>query len=215
MDGIHDLGGMSGFGAVEIEPNEPVFHEQWEFLAIALNFIGLEVLRAYNVDEYRHSVERMDPAHYLTARYYERMLTGVTSLLVEKGVVTSEELEERAAGAYPLAQPNASVEADGRDASTTPRFAVGDRVHVREIHPVGHTRVPRYVRGASGEVLHVAPLCQFPDASAHGLPGREEANYHVLFRAQDLWADAAGTNDTFVVDLWETYLEPASGMETP
>ncbi len=207
MDGIHDLGGMSGFGSVEIEEDEPVFHEDWEFLAIGLNFIGMTVLKTYNIDEYRHSVERMAPTHYLTARYYERMLTGVTSLLVEKGVVTVDELEERAGGPCPLALPNASVEADGREAPAAPHFAVGDRVRVRDIHPAGHTRVPRYVRGIAGEVLYVTKPFPFPDASAHGLPGREEPTYHVLFEAQDLWADAAGTNDTFVVDLWETYLE--------
>ncbi len=214
MDGIHDLAGLSGFGAIEIESNEPNFHEHWEFLAMALNFIGLGIVRAYNVDEYRHAIERMDPAHYLNARYYERVLTGVASLLVEKGVVTHEELEKRAGGAFPLAGPNAMVVSDGRSAGTIPRFAIGDRVHVRDIHPEGHTRVPRYVRGRCGDILHVTRPFPFPDASAHGLPGREEATYHVLFRAKDVWTDAARTNDSIVVDLWETYLEPQTGRET-
>ena len=73
MDGIHDLGGMSGFGSVESERDEPVFHEPWEALAFAMNALGIAVLGAYNTDEYRHAVERMDPTHYLTAAYYERV----------------------------------------------------------------------------------------------------------------------------------------------
>jgi nitrile hydratase len=209
MDGIHDLGGMAGFGAVEVEPDEPTFHEPWELVAFGLNALGLGVLRAYNADEYRHSIERMLPAHYLSASYYERTLTGATSLLVEKGIVSREDLEERAGGGFPLAQPTASVASDGRTSGERPRFAVGDRVRVRDIHPAGHTRVPRYVRGVGGEVLHVTPPFPFPDAAAHGLPARSEATYHVLFRAEDLWTDAAGGRETVVVDLWETYLEPA------
>jgi nitrile hydratase beta subunit len=209
MDGIHDLSGMSGFGAVEIEPEEPTFHEPWEAVAFGLNALGIGVLRAYNVDEYRHSIERMRPAHYLTASYYERTLTGVASLLVEKGIVTREELEQRAGGAFPLSQPVApGLPASGtsRDA---PGFGVGDRVRVRDIHPAGHTRVPRCVRGVCGEVLRATPPCPFPDAVAHGGAVRSEPTYHVLFSAEDLWTDAAGVNETVVVDLWESYLEPA------
>ena len=91
----------------------------------------------------------------------------------------------------------------------SPRFSIGDRVLVRDIHPAGHTRVPRYVRGVCGEVVHVMPPVPFPDTSAHGLPARSEATVHVLFEAEDLWTDAAGSRETVVVDLWETYLEPA------
>ena len=209
MDGIHDLGGMSGFGAVEVEPDEPTFHEPWEYLAFGLNALGFAVLRAYNDDEYRHSIERMLPAHYLAASYYERTLTGVATLLVEKGIVSRDELEGLAGGAFPLSQPAAAVRSDGRASPDGPRFAISERVLVRDIRPAGHTRVPRYVRGVCGEVLHVAPPLPFPDASAHGLPARSEPTYHVLFRAEDLWTDAAGSRETVVVDLWETYLEPA------
>src|SRR5690349_24752250 len=111
MDWIHDLGGRSGFGAVEMERDEPTFHRRWEARAFALNDLGLRALRAYNVHEYRHAVERMDPAHYLAASYYERWLTGVATLLVEKGVVTREELEVRAGGRFPLSRPAAEVRA--------------------------------------------------------------------------------------------------------
>jgi nitrile hydratase len=207
MDGIHDLGGMAGFGAVEVERDEPTFHEPWERSAFGLNLVGIGVLAAYNVDEYRHAVERMEPAHYLAASYYERVLTAVASLLVERGVVSHAELEERAGGPFPLARPAAATSADGIAQGRTPRFAGGDSVRVRDIRPAGHTRVPRYVRGKRGTVVHVAPRFSYPDAAAHGHPYRDEPTYHVRFDARELWSEAAEEGATVVVDLWETYLE--------
>jgi nitrile hydratase len=206
MDGIHDLGGMSGFGRVEVEPNEPVFHKPWERRVFGLNAVGIVVLRAYNVDEYRHAIERMEARHYLAASYYERVLTGVATLLVEKGVVTHGELEARAGGVFPLSRSAASPRAADVAQRVGPRFAVGEEVVVRTMHPVGHTRVPRYVRGKRGVIVHVAPPFSFPDAAAHGLPQRSEPTYHVRFGARELWADAAENNATVVVDLWESYL---------
>jgi nitrile hydratase len=210
MDGIHDLGGMSGFGPVEVERDEPVFHERWEAHAYALNILGVRSLQAYNMHEYRHAVERMDPVHYLAASYYERWLTGVATMLVEKGVVTHAELEARAGGRFPLSRPPASVESDDIPQPEIPRFAVGDAVVVRDIHPPGHTRVPRYVRGKRGEVVHVAPRFLFPDLAGHGIHAHREPTYHVEFSARDLWTDATASRESVIVDLWESYLEAAS-----
>lgn len=208
MDGIHDLGGMAGFGPVSVEPDEPVFHEAWEALAHALNALGIARLRAYNIDEYRHSIERMQPAHYLSASYYERVLTGVATLLVEKGVLTHQELEQRAGGAFPLALPVAERPTVDLQPQLQARFGAGALVKVRDIHPAGHTRVPRYVRGKGGTVLHVAPKFSFPDGAAHALAPRAEHTYHVAFNARDLWPEAEAA-DSVVVDLWDSYLEPA------
>jgi nitrile hydratase beta subunit len=207
MDGIHDLGGMSGFGAVEIEPNEPVFHERWEARAFALNMLGIRLIEAYNVHEYRHAVERMDPAHYLAASYYERWFTGIATLLVEKGVVARTELEARAGGRFPLARPAAEVKPIRVTPRAQPRFAAGDTVLVRDIHPAGHTRVPRYVRGRRGVVVRVSRAFEFPDLAGHALPAHLEHTYHVEFEARELWTDAAESRETVVVDLWESYLE--------
>jgi nitrile hydratase beta subunit len=207
MDGIYDLGGMAGFGPISVEANEPTFHESWEATAFRLNVASILMLRAYNVDEYRHAIERMDPVHYLQARYYERVLTGVATLLVEKGILGLSELEERAGGRFPLARAPRANPDDARKEPGTPRFALGARVRVRDVHQPGHTRVPRYVRGRSGVVVHVAPPFAYPDANAHGLPGRLEPTYHVEFATAELWADDAEEADSVVVDLWETYLE--------
>jgi nitrile hydratase beta subunit len=210
MDGIYDLGGVSGFGPVEVEADEPTFHELWEAIAFRLNIVSIASLSAYNVDEYRHAIERMDPVHYLEARYYERVLTAVASLLVEKGVLSLSDLEKRAGGRFPLARPVRPNIDDGREEPTAACFVVGQRVRVREMHSPGHTRAPRYVRGRSGVVVHVAPAFVFPDANAHGLPRRREPTYHVEFTTAELWVEDAEANDTIVVDLWQSYLEEAT-----
>ncbi len=199
---------MSGFGAVEIERNEPVFHERWEARAFALNNLGIRILEAYNVHEYRHAVERMDPSHYLAASYYERWFTGVATLLVEKGVVTRDELEARAGGRFPLARPAAEVKPIRVTPGAQPRFAAGDRVRVRDVHPAGHTRAPRYVRGRRGVVLRASRAFELPDLAGHALAAHLEQTYHVEFEARELWTDAAESRETVVVDLWESYLEP-------
>ena len=93
------------------------------------------------------------------------------------------------------------------DAEVAARFAAGDRVRVANRHPHGHTRAPRYVHGRAGVVVHVAPPFPYPDASAHGLPGRSEATYHVAFPAAELWGEAAERDADVIVDLWESYLE--------
>src|SRR6058998_2149268 len=106
MDGIHDTGGRQGFGPVRFTPDAAAFHEAWEVRANSLYAFAVR-LGIFNMDEYRHAIERMEPRHYLSASYYERSLTGMATLCVEKGVVTRQELEQRAQGAFPLASASA------------------------------------------------------------------------------------------------------------
>jgi nitrile hydratase beta subunit len=207
MDGIHDLGGMDGFGEITVEKNEPTFHYQWEGQAFALNIVAIGILQKYNPDEYRHALERMNPCDYLNASYYERVFTGVASLLIEKGIISKRELVSKVSGNYPLARPNAVVEDNSKDTPNAAKFSVGDRVKVQEIHTPGHTRMPAYVRGRQGEIIHVAPYFSFPDNAAHGGTFREEPTYHVMFTSSELWNDDEANSDTVVVDLWESYLE--------
>jgi nitrile hydratase beta subunit len=96
MNGIHDLGGMHGLGPINPEPNEPVFHEDWERHMFGL-MIAVFAGGLYNVDEFRHGIERMDPAHYLTSSYYEHWLESVERLAIEKGWITREEIDARKA----------------------------------------------------------------------------------------------------------------------
>ena len=205
MDGVHDLGGTEGFGAVQCEHDEPVWHEAWEPIGYALIFLGAGDLKAFTIDELRHAIERMEPRHYLASTYYERIVTGVAALFVEKGIVTRERLEELAQGRYPLAAPPYSGE---KARPQEMRFGPGDRVIVREGHFRGHTRMPKYVRGKPGTILHrSAHAFPFAGSAGHGIEAKLEPTYHVRFDSRDLWSDAS-ENTSVVVDLWESYLDP-------
>src|SRR5437764_437053 len=153
MDGMHDLGGKQGFGTVRYTRDAPAFHASWEVRANSLYALAVR-LGIFNMDEYRHAIERMEPRHYLTASYYERSLTSLATLCVEKGIVTRAELERRAQGFFPLAAPSAP----GRtNASNRESFKPGDRVRVKQDYVPGHVRMPGYIRGKSGVVVSESP----------------------------------------------------------
>jgi nitrile hydratase len=204
MDGIHDLGGRQGFGKVRFAPNAKAFHEPWEVRANALYGFAVR-LGIINMDEYRHAIERMDPRHYLTASYYERSLTGLATLCVEKGVVTREELERRARGAFPLSAPSAH----GRgNVPTRERFKPGDRVRVRSDYVPGHVRMPAYIRGKTGVIVSESPVYPFPDAHAHGIDAQDEPTYDVRFSSDELWPNSAEPALVHV-GVFQSYLERA------
>jgi nitrile hydratase subunit beta len=205
MDGIHDLGGKQGFGRVRHSATAPVFHAAWEKRANALYSFAVR-LGLFNMDEYRHAIERMEPRHYMAASYYERTLTSLASLCVEKGVVTLEELERRAGGTFPLALPSAA----GRtNAANRERFAVGDRVKVRLDHVPGHARMPAYIRGKQGVVVGESPAYPFPDAHAHGVEALDEPTFDVRFASAELWPDSADAAWVHV-GVFQSYLERAT-----
>src|SRR5262245_3806711 len=226
MDGVHDLGGMQGFGPVEREENEPAFHAAWEAAVLAMMRAG-GGRGFYNIDEFRHGIERMIPAHYLRATYYEKWLDGIARLFVEKGVVTAEELRQReaffserpdapaqAALTGPLPERvafNAGWTQDAiRETGARPRYAVGDAVITRNIHPWGHTRLPRYARGKRGVIARLHGIHVFPDTNAHGLGEEPQPLYSVRFDARELWGESAEPNQGVHIDLWEAYLTPGA-----
>ena len=207
MNGVHDLGGMDGFGPVEVEANEPVFHHAWERVVFGL-VAALSAQRLTNTHTFRHAIERMEPMHYLTSPYYEHWLTALATLLVEKGAVTPTELEAGAGGRFPMSQLARSVStAASAPSAAAPRFAVGSTVVVRNVHPFGHTRCPRYVRGKRGVVTRVDSRFPLPDVAAHGGERCEQYEYNVRFDGCVLWGDMADTPVGVYVDLWESYLE--------
>jgi nitrile hydratase len=223
MDGIHDLGGMHGFGPVEREENEPPFHGRWEAAVVAL-MRASRAAGVFNIDEFRHGIERMVPAEYLRSTYYERWLDGVTRLLVEKGVVDATELAARTAlfrerpdAPIPVAPVAAARTREAtpadltffREPSTPPRFAVGAAVVTRQVHPTGHTRLPRYARGKRGVIAALRGCHVFPDTNAHGRGEQPQHVYGVRFDARELWGEAAEPNAPVYLDLWESYLLPA------
>lgn len=208
VDGIHDLGGMQGFGPVAHSPSEPAFHELWEPVARALLVLVADAVEASG-GEFRHSIERMDPGHYLTSGYYEHWLTAAATLAVEHGLVSGSHLEARAGGRFPLSGPVlAPPVVDAGPDVTDPRFGIGDRVRVRAWHPPGHTRCPRYVRGKTGTVVRVDGIHSVPDVEAHGPARRREPTYSIRFEADELWQDGQ-PGVRIHVDLWDSYLEDA------
>ena len=204
MDGIHDLGGRQGFGPVRFSPNARPFHTRWEVRANSL--YALAVQRGLiNMDEYRYAIERMDPRHYLTASYYERSLTGLATLLVEKNRVTSDELDACAGGHVPLSSPGVP----GRgNAAVRESFQPGDRVCVRDDYVPGHVRMPGYIRGKIGVVVSESPAYPFPDAHAHGIDAEDEPTYDVRFRTEYLWPESADRALVHVA-VFQSYLERA------
>ncbi len=204
MDGIHDLGGKQGFGPVRHSPTAQAFHAPWEKRVNALYSLAVR-LGVFNMDEYRHAIERMEPRHYLSASYYERSLTSLATLCVEKGICTREALEALAEGAFPLALASAP----GRsNEPTRDRFAPGDRVRAKDEHVPGHVRLPAYIRGKVGVVVSESPAYPFPDAHAHGVAAADEPTYDVRFSASDLWPNAADAAFAHV-GVFQSYLERA------
>jgi nitrile hydratase len=218
MDGVHDLGGMDGFGKVEPERDEPVFHEPWEGRVMAMNR-ALGASGAWNIDIARFSRESLPPPVYLSSSYYERWQLAMEHLLAERGFVEEEELAAGHALRAGKPLPRGRLDAPdvervmtrgsfSRQPAAPARFAPGDAVRARNIHPATHTRLPRYVRGHAGVVERVQGCHAFPDASALG---RDEAHwlYTVRFEGRELWGEDADPALTVSVEAFEPYLEPA------
>lgn len=225
MNGAHDLGGMHGFGPVVAERNEPVFHAEWERRAFGLT-LAMGAWRRWNLDMSRSAREQMPPATYLATSYYEHWLFGLERLLVEHGFASPEEQGrvrrgEPAPVGEPAAVQDGALRPDGvprmlrnrraarLDDPVAPKFRVDQAVLARNIHPTGHTRVPRYVRGRRGVVAIDHGVFVFPDSHAAGEGKKPQHVYSVRFPARELWGADAPARDSVYVDLWDDYLEAA------
>lgn len=216
MNGVHDMGGMQGLGAIIPEPVESSpFHDEWEARVHAMNVAS--PTRA-NIDAGRHQRELIPGPEYLAMTYYQKWFKGLSELLVLKGFATPEELASgQAAPGLKRGMPHllaAMVEPSlmrqgsyVREIAAKPLFALGDLVRTLNLNPDGHTRLPRYARGRVGviEATHGAHV--FPDSHAHGLGEDPRYLYTVRFAARELWGPAANPRDSVSLDLWEPYLE--------
>jgi nitrile hydratase beta subunit len=218
MNGVHDMGGMQGFGPVSPEPDEPVFHTDWEARCLALNR-AMGYAGAWKIDVSRAAIEQM-PAHlYLTMTYYEKWAYRMEKLLLKRGLLTPDEVAAgRALGpAQPLPRkltaadvPKALTRASyERPAPAPARFTVGDRVRTSNNHPRTHTRLPRYARGRCGVIETVRGCQVFPDSVAIGAGEDPQWLYTVCFEGRELWGDTAEPTLRISIDAWEPYLEPA------
>jgi nitrile hydratase beta subunit len=217
VNGPHDLGGAQGFGPVTPEPNEPWFHAEWERRAFALT-LAMGATGAWNLDMSRHARERIPPADYLSSTYYDLWRKGLERLVVERGLATQAEVEAGRSLAPPAALPRTIQAADvpaalakgaryDREPTAPARYEVGDGVRARVMNPVGHTRLPRYIRGRTGAIARIHGVHVFPDANAAGRGEDPQWLYSVAFEATEIWGPDARDGDAIYVDLFEPYLE--------
>ncbi len=219
MNSVHDMGGMHGLGRVEHEQNEPVFHAPWEGRVFAM-IVATAAWRKWSLDTFRHQIEQIAASEYLRMSYYEKWFTAVTELLLKSGLVTGAEVESgrAATGSVPATPPLTAEQVPSlsrsgalasRDIAVTPRFRPGQLVRTRNIHPTGHTRLPRYARDKHGKVERDHGVYVFPDTSAHSPDEKPQHVYSVRFAARELWGEQASPRDSVYIDLWDDYLEPA------
>ena len=232
MNGGQDLGGAQGFGPLPLEADEPLFHAPWERRVLALT-LAMGATGAWNIDMSRAARESLPPPKYLAASYYEIWFEGLLKLLQSTGLASIGELSACRDGAEPGAEPSAERRPRPEDGNglppglrlltadrvpevlsrgsptarpgPAPLHAVGDRVHARLMNPIGHTRLPRYVRGRSGLVERCHGAHIFPDRHATDRDEAPQVLYTVRFDARDLWGPDT-TADAVCVDLWESYL---------
>jgi nitrile hydratase len=218
MDGIHDMGGMDGFGTVVAEPNEPPFHEPWEGRVLALQR-AMGYAGAWPNDQARFARERLPPQVYLTSSYYQKWLLAMEVNVLERGLASPEELKSGHAltsGKTLKRKLTPVVVQDGltrssffRQPQGPARFKIGDRVRARNIHPKTHTRLPRYARGRRGTIELCHGCHMFPDSVAINLGDNPQWLYTVVFDGRELWGPDADPTLKVSIDAFEPYLEPA------
>jgi nitrile hydratase len=223
MNGVHDIGGMDGFGPVNPEPGEPVFHEPWEGRVFALNMLGAG-RKHLPIDALRHNIERLDPVRYLASSYYERWLATMAEAIIEAGTLSPDEIEARmreleAESDATMPRRENPAQAEGviaalragnpatRKVRKPARFTPGQRVITRNLNPPGHTRLPRYARDKHGVIVLHHGAHVFPDTNAHGLGEHPQHLYTVRIAARDLWGSTAEPKAYVLLDLWESYLD--------
>jgi len=218
MDGIHDMGGMHGFGKVEPEPNEPVFHAEWEGRTLALNR-AMGYTGIWTIDQTRYGIERLPPELYLSASYYKKWAIRLEKLVVEMGLADADEIKaghalhpgkklkrKLTAAEVPNTLTRGSF---SRPTNTQARFKPGDRVRTKNIHPQGHTRLPRYARNQVGVVEAIRGCHVFPDSAGMGHGDDPQWLYTVLFEGRDLWGPDSDPSLKVSIEAFEPYLEPA------
>ncbi|MBP1154946.1 MULTISPECIES: nitrile hydratase subunit beta [unclassified Paenibacillus] len=221
MNGVHDMGGMQGFGQIVREENEPVFHADWEGKMRAM-LVTLSKKNVINLDEVRYAVERVKPDFYLAFSYYEKWLYGLLILLIEKGVLNDVEIQEIKKG-FSLDENQDLLNAltqlkyvrDNKTAlnitrESAPKFKPGDTVITKLIHSKGHIRLPSYAKGKMGCVKEIHGNYKLPETNIYSEQAIKEPVYLVEFDASDLWGPDTPRKDKVLIDLWESYLQPAT-----
>jgi nitrile hydratase subunit beta len=223
MNGIHDMGGMDGFGKVEVEENEPPFHETWEGRVLAMQR-AMGYAGAWHIDDTRFAQETLPPQTYLAASYYWRWTLAMEKNLLKGGIVAADELAAghalRPGKPLPRKMTADIVNAGMKRASffrqqqAPARFKPGDRVRTANIHPQGHTRLPRYARDKVGTVELIHGCHAYPDAVASGRGDDPQWLYTVVFDGREIWGPDADPTLTVSIDAFEPYLAPVGSPRT-
>ena len=219
MNGAQDLGGMMGFGAIAPEPDEPLFHHDWEKRALAVT-LAAGACGMWTIDASRHARETLPPAEYLAKSYYDIWASGLEKLLLATGMVSKEELARGRAliAPRPIARRLAATDVAAalargtpcdRPAATPALYAPGDKVLTAVINPTTHTRLPRYARGKTGVIEAARGCFVFPDSNAHGAGEDPRWCYTVRFTGAELWGEDADPRLSVSIDAWEPYLDRA------
>ncbi|MBE9555370.1 MAG: nitrile hydratase subunit beta [Proteobacteria bacterium] len=219
MDGIHDMGGMHGLGPIEVEANEPVFHHEWEARMFGISEAATRH-PDWSTDYFRHTRECMPADLQLTMSYYEQWHYTYAVMFLEAGMLSEKEILTGKAAPGTVPRTDTMEPGDPRKMAYTkddsarpldapPAFALGAEVVARNIHPPGHTRLPRYARGKRGRIRTNHGGHVLPDSRAHGPDENPQHLYSVEFTARELWGPGAAPKDKVYLDLWESYLELA------
>lgn len=218
MNGAADMGGMHGFGPVKPEPNEPVFHADWEKKVFAVN-MAIGIPNIWTLDAFRFARESLPPPQYLNLSYYGLWVVTLENLMVEYGLATRQELAVGHAlapvkkAAKPITAEDAATMVRcgspyNRPAPAPALFKAGDKVRAKNMHPKTHTRLPRHVRGHVGEIVGIVGCHVFPDSNASDAGEDPHWLYTVRFRGPELWGKDSDPTLRVHVEAWEPYLEP-------
>ena len=220
MNGIHDMGGMHGFGPVDPSESAP-WHSDWERRMFAMTLAASGILHG-SIDRRRYELEVLPPADYLRGyfqRWYTRLVNGAVAAgiigeseraAIERGEPVAAARDHEPVPAEALLRLAAAGAPSLREVESEPAFAPGDAVLARNVNPVTHTRLPRYVRGKKGVVVACRGAHVFPDSNAEHRGEDPRHLYAVRFAATALWGPGARARDSVTLDLWEPYLEESA-----
>jgi nitrile hydratase beta subunit len=224
MDGIHDVGGKQGYGAIDVDEVDlyeigEAFHHDWEAREWGISRCARTP--DITIDWWRHCRELIAPVDYLSRPYFDTWVQTDFATYIDGGFFTLDEVLSGHSNTddAPLdeAPPEAMSKSDAviadsekavrfdAEINDQPVFAIGDRVITNKHGHSGHTRLPQYARNCVGKIHTLNGAHVFPDLSAQGKKIHQHL-YSVVFETGELWPDSANKHDKVFLDLWESYL---------
>ena len=214
MNSIHDMGGMHGFGPIEVDKNEPIFHAEWESRVYALVRVWYPWARYKSWGSFRHNLEKIPPKDYLNMSYYERWFYVHEKRSLETGIVTKAELEGGSANPDHVipdleSHPDSWRGSRRLNEELPLKFCKGQTVRARNINGFAHNRLPRYARGKIGTIFSINGVYALQDTNEKDEQPYEQLEnvYTVKFSSSELWGADGNRKDYVYIDAWESYLD--------